>query len=162
GPDLMRLERALFAGDADGARAALAGFMESFRGEPLLFTPLSEGPGGGEPRAILRTRLAQAVLRGLLCNLPRLGLLRATSELLRAAGAMEQSQPTRGRGVTEFNHFFQAAYQAVVENVVRSAPEWPAEEGADARVLSLLERVTKPFLALWVEHSRTLQLSVLE
>ena len=95
-----------------------------FRSEPLLFTPLSEGPGGGEPRAILRVRIAQAVLRALLANLPRLGLLRETYELLRTARGMEQAQPTRGRGVTEFNHFFQSAYQAVVENVVRSSPTW--------------------------------------
>lgn len=161
-PHAMRLERALFAGDAEAARAALPAFVEAFRGEPLLFTPLAEGPGGGEPRAILRARIAQAVLRVLLANLPRLGLIRETYELLRTARAMEQSQQTRGRGVTEFNHFFQTAYQAVVENVVRSAQEWPAEESADARIVDQLERLTAPFLALWIEHSRTLQLSVLE
>src|SRR5438874_7076218 len=43
-----------------------------------------------------------------LSNLPRLGLLRETCELLRTARAMEQSQPTKGRGITEFNHFFQS------------------------------------------------------
>ena len=113
------MEHALFAGDAALARSALPGFMEQFRGEPLLFTPLSEGPEGGDPRAILRVRVAQAVLRALLANLPRLGLLRETYDLLRLARSMEQSRPTRGRGVTEFNQFFQSAYQAVVENVVR-------------------------------------------
>jgi hypothetical protein len=159
--DAIALERALFGGDADGARAALGRFIERFRSEPLLFTPLSEGQGGGEPRAILRVRIAQAVLRALLSNLPRLGLLRETYELLRTARAMEQSQPTRGRGVTEFNHFFQAAYQAVVENVVRSALSW-GDSGSDNQVVDALERLTAPFLALWIEHSRTLQLSVLE
>lgn len=161
-PDLIKLEHALFAGDAEMARSALPGFMEHFRAEPLLFTPLSEGPEGGDPRAILRVRVAQAVLRALLSNLPRLGLLRETYALLRLARGMEQSQPTRGRGVTEFNHFFQSAYQAVVENVVRSAPEWAAEHADDDVVVDVLERLTAPFLALWIEHSRTLQLSVLE
>jgi hypothetical protein len=161
-PDAIRLERALFAGDQETARDALGRFMELFRSEPLLFTPLSEGPGGGDPRAILRVRIAQAVLRTLLSNLPRLGLLRETYELLRTARAMEQSQPTRGRGVTEFNHFFQAAYQAVVENVVRSSLAWEGSAGEDGQVVDLLERLTAPFLALWIEHSRTLQLSVLE
>ena len=42
-----------------------------------------------------------------------LDLVRETFDLLRAARAMEQAHPPHGRGVTEFNHFFQAAYQAV-------------------------------------------------
>jgi hypothetical protein len=158
----IELERALFAGDVDAARSQLARFTTHFRGEPLLFTPLAEGPEGGEPRAILRVRINQAVLRSLLANMPRLGLLRDTYELLRTARAMEQSQPTRGRGVTEFNHFFQSAYQSAVESVVRSSRRWPADQGTDHVIVELLERLTAPFLALWIEHSRTLQLSVLE
>jgi hypothetical protein len=157
--DAIRLEQALFRGDPEGARAALRSFMTAFRGEPLLFTPLTEG---GSPRAILRVRIAQTVLRALLANLPRLGLLRETYDLLRAARAMEQAQPTRGRGVTEFNHFFQSAYQAVVESVIEAAADWPAEQGGDQPLVDLLERLTAPFLSLWIEHSRTLQLSVLE
>ncbi|MBY0231021.1 MAG: hypothetical protein K2W96_17180, partial [Gemmataceae bacterium] len=154
--------RALFAGRTDEARMQLVRFATHFRGEPLLFTPLAEGPEGGSPRSILRVRHNQAVLRSLLANLPRLGFLRETYELLRTARGMEQSQPTRGRGVTEFNHFFQSAYQAVLENVVRSSRHWEGDAGTDEAIVELLERLTAPFLALWIEHSRTLQLSVLE
>jgi hypothetical protein len=161
-PPLIVLEKALFAGDPQLARSALPDFIAQFRDEPLIFTPLAEGPEGGQPRAILRVRIAQAVLRALLSNLPRLGLLRDTYDLLQTARAMEQSQPTRGRGVTEFNHFFQSAYQAVVENVVRSAQEWSPKHASDDHLVDLLERLTSPFLKLWMEHSRTLQLSVLE
>jgi hypothetical protein len=160
--EAIRLEQALFAGDAEATRAALRRFTDRFRSEPLLFTPLSEGSGGSAPRAILRVRIAQAVLRALLSNLPRLGLLRETCELLRTARGMEQAQPTRGRGVTEFNHFFQSAYQAVVENVVRSSAAWEGDAADDHTIVDVLERLTAPFLALWIEHSRTLQLSVLE
>jgi len=159
----LRLERALFAGDVPTARSELAHFLDSFRGEPLLFTPLAEGPEGGDPRDILRVRVNQAVLRALLTNLPRLGLLRETYDLLRTARAMEQSQPTDGRrGVTEFNHFFQIGYQAVLETVIRSARGWTAQQNSDAVLVELLQRLTGPFVALWIEHSRTLQLSVLE
>jgi hypothetical protein len=158
-PYAIRLERALFAGEADMARTALKAFIEQFQAEPLLFTPLTEG---GSPRQILRVRIAQTVLRALLANLPRLGLIRETFDLLRIARAMEQAQPTRGRGVTEFNHFFQAAYQAVVESIIESSTAWDPAHGADAPLVDLLERLTAPFLALWIEHSRTLQLSVLE
>lgn len=155
----IQLERDLFRGDADSVREALPRFLVQFREEPLLFTPLTEG---GAPRQILRVRIAQAVLRALLGNLPRLGLLRETYELLRTARSMEQQRPPRGRGVTEFNHFYQTAYQAVVESVVVSSASWPEGERADAALVPLLERLSAPFLALWIEHSRSLQLSILE
>ena len=134
-------------------------FLEQFRKESLLFPPLMEG---GSPRQVLRVRTAQTVLRALLANLPRLGLVRETFDLLAAARTMEQALPPRGRGVTEFNHFFQAAYQAVLESVVDSAAGWPEEHAGDRELVSVLERLTAPFLALWVEHSRSLQLSILE
>ncbi len=155
----IRLEQALFRGDSAGAREALGPFMEAFQREPLLVTPLTEG---GQPRQVLRVRIAQTVLRALLSNLPRLGLLRETFDLLKAARAMEQAQPPRGRGVTEFNHFFQASYQAVLESVIESAATWDPARAGDAELVEILERLTAPFLALWVEHSRSLQLSVLE
>jgi hypothetical protein len=155
----LRLEQALFRGDTVEARLALVPFVAKFRAEPLLITPLNEG---GTPRQVLRVRLAQTVLRALLANLPRLGLLRETFELLRTARAMEQAQPTHGRGVTEFNHFFQAAYQSVVENVIDSVAGWGQPPRGDPDLVRFLERLTAPFLALWVEHSQTLQLSVLE
>ncbi len=157
--DALRLEAALFHGQPDAARAALPSFLERFQQESLLSASLTEG---GSPRQILQVRVAQTVLRALLANLPRLGLVRETFDLLHTARAMEQSHPPRGRGVTEFNHFFQAAYQAVVESVVDSAAGWPAEQAGDGELVAILERLTAPFLALWVEHSRTLQLSVLE
>jgi hypothetical protein len=158
-PFAIDLERALFAGDPAAARAALGPFLERFQEEPLLTTPLTEG---GVPRQILRVRIAQTILRALLANLPRLGLLRETFELLRTARAMEQAHPPRGRGVTEFNHFFQSAYQSVVESLIESASTWDAEKGGDDQLVQLLQLVTAPFLELWVDHSRTLQLSVLE
>ena len=153
------LERALFRGDATGARAALPAFLQRFHREPLLSPPLTQD---GSPRQVLRVRLAQHVLRELLGNLPRLGLLRETFDLLRTARAMEQEHPTRGRGVTEFNHFFQIAFQEVIETVVRSAEQWSADQTSDEALVNLLERLTAPFLALWIDHSRTIQLSVLE
>ena len=153
------LERALFHGDASGARAALTLFLQRFRLEPLLSPPLTQD---GSPRQVLRVRLAQHVLRELLGNLPRLGLLRETFDLLRTARAMEQEHPAPGRGVTEFNHFFQIAFQEVVETVVRSAEQWSADRTTDEALVNTLERLTAPFLALWIDHSRTLQLSVLE
>jgi hypothetical protein len=158
-PYAIELEQALFSGDPAAARRALVPFVEHFQAEPLLTTPLTEG---GTPRHILRVRISQTILRALLANLPRLGLLRETFELLRTARAMEHAHSSRGRGVTEFNHFFQSSYQSVVESLIESARQWSAEHAGDSELVDLLERVTAPFLKLWIEHSRTLQLSVLE
>ncbi|HLJ93099.1 MAG TPA: hypothetical protein VKU02_07895, partial [Gemmataceae bacterium] len=104
----------------------------------------------------------QTVLRAVLTNLPRLGLLRETYSLLKTARVMEQSHPPQGRRVTEFNHLFQSAYQAVVEAVVDSAGAADPVTGHDQELVDLLETITRPFLTLWVEHSQTLQLSAVE
>jgi hypothetical protein len=153
------LERALLAGNVTATRALLGPFLSTFQDEPLLFTSLADG---GEPKQILRVRLAQAVLRALVTNLPRIGLLRETYQLLQTARRMEQAHPPQGRGVTEFNNLFQAAYQSVVEAVVSAIGARSAVKGRDQEMVDLLERLTRPFLSLWVEHSQSLQLSSLE
>jgi hypothetical protein len=157
-PAAGRLEQALLRGDAAEVRALLPGFLESFRREPLTFRALQDG---GEPRPILRARLAQTVLRALASALPRLGLLRETYHLLRTARDMEQARPVGGRGTTEFNQLFETAFQGVVECVVSSADTWP-EESDDRELVAVLETLTAPFLNLWVEYSRSLRLSSLE
>ncbi len=155
----VKLERALFRGATDEVKSLLPKFFATFQSEPLLMTPFNEG---GKPRDVLRVRLAQSVLRELLANLPRAGILRESFEVLRSARAMEQSRPTRGKGVTEFNHFFQTAYQEVAESLVLASSTWPEEHATEPSLVVILEKVTAPFLSLWIEHSRTLQLSNLE
>jgi hypothetical protein len=140
-------------------RAVLPAFLRLFREEALLFTPLSDG---GQPRQVLRVRLAQSITRALGALLPRLGLLRETYHVLRTARAMELAHPTQGQGVTEFNGLFQAAYQGVVECVVASSARWETPQDNDGALVHLLDALTPPFLNLWIDHSRTLQLSTLE
>jgi hypothetical protein len=156
---VIRLERAFFQGEAAAASALLPEFLKQFAGEPLLAPALTEG---AEPRQVLRVRIAQTILRALAVSLPRLGLLRETYRVLQTAYRMERAHRPAGRGVTEYNHLFEAAFRAVVENVVASAATWPGEQGDDRALVALLDDLTAPFAALWVEHARTLQLSVLE
>jgi hypothetical protein len=155
----IRLEQALLSGDAAATRAILPAFVERFQKEPLLLPALSEG---AQPRQILRIRMAQTVLRALVANLPRIGLLREAQDLLKMARAMEQARPLGGRGVTEFNHLFEDGFQAVIETVIDSAASWPPAPRQDQELVDLLEKLTRPFLQLWIEHSQTLQLSGLE
>jgi hypothetical protein len=181
-PLIHRLVQSLLRGDSQQAREVLPAFVQSFQKEPLLFPALTEG---GHPRQILRVRIAQTFLRTLLGNLPRLGLLREAFELLKTAWEMERANAPEGSAITEFNHLFQAAYQAVVETIVTSSASWPAAaddlplafdivgqrpystatrpgSGSDSRLIDILEKLTQPFLQLWMHHSQTLRVSVVE
>lgn len=158
-PLAIQLEQALLEGDEARARKLVPEFLRLFKAEPLLFTALADG---GAPQSILRVRIAQAIVRALVTSLPRIGLIRETYELLRTARAMEVAHPPGGRSVTEFNHLFQAGYQAVVEAVVRSEPARTSTRTMDQDLVNLLELLARPFLLLWIEHSQSLQLSVLE
>ncbi len=151
--EASRLERALLQGDAVAARVVLPEFLTRFRGEPLLFKPLS---AGGQPKQILRAQIAQHVLRALVATLPRVGLLRETYQVLRTARAMEEAKPPESRGVTQFNELFQTGFQALLEAVVSS------ESFDDGDLADTLAKIARPCLALWFEHSRTLRLSALE
>jgi len=159
GPLAIRLERAIQQRQPEAVRAVLPAFLRVFREEPLLFTPLSEG---GDPRRVLRARLAQSVVRALATVLPRLGLLRETYHVLRTARGMEVAHPPQGRGVTEFNELFQTGYRGCVACLAASVEEWPEEVAHEPALVDVLDTLTTPFLALWIDHARTLQLSTLE
>src|SRR5438128_8942813 len=158
-PVVIDLEQALFEGDIRAVRELLAEFRTRFKEEPLIYVALSEA---GEPRQILRVRLAQEILRMLVRNLPRLGLLSETVGVLKAAREMEQRNRPDRRGVSEFNELFQTAFSAVLDSVLESAADWEPTAQADAHVAGLLEALAAPFQVVWVEYSRSLQLSFLE
>lgn len=153
---ILDLERSLIRGEAEASRRLLSRFMPIFRQEPLLYVPLG---AGGHPRQILRASLAQTILRGLAANLPRQGLLRETWQLIRLAHEMEQTQTLTGPRVTEFDRLFQVGLQAVVEALVEAALR---EDRDPAHVVVVLEALLEPFLAVWIEHSKTLRVAMLE
>lgn len=157
-PLAIRLEQALLESDATRARHLLPAFIRKFTPENLLYTPLDVG---GHPRDILHVRMAQVTLRHLVEGFPRVGLLRETFQLLRLARDMERTRTGSGRQITEFNHLFQSALQAVVNTVIESlATGEPAVTPEKLR--KLLEELVRPFLHLWIDHSRTVRLSTLE
>jgi hypothetical protein len=138
-------------GDQKSVLANFPLFLATFKNEPLLFRPVNEG---GEPKKILRTRLAQAILRRLAQRLPLLGLVAETHQLLRRALELERLHPAEGRSVTEFNLLFEAGFQAVVTEVVESLADQE-----DELTLDLLQELTGPFLQLWIDHAKHLRLS---
>ncbi len=156
-PKAVEVERHLSRGEAAATAVAVRRLLPRLRGEPLLYVPLA---AGGHPRQILRARTGQAVLHDLMEQLPRRGLLRETFAVVQTARAMEQASPPEGRKVTEFDRLFPVALQATVHAVVDLADRPPGL--SDEELQTALKSITDPYLVLWVEHSQTLRLSVLE
>ncbi|HZZ81968.1 MAG TPA: hypothetical protein VFE62_25945, partial [Gemmataceae bacterium] len=155
-PQAVRLERALMHERPEEAQRILPEFIARFRREPLLYTPLSHA---GDPKLILRASLAQMMLRGLVHNLPRQGLLRETYHLLRLARSMEANQTLSGPRITEYDRLFQIGLQAVAEAVVEAGI---TENIAPAPLVEALEAVVEPFAVTWRDHSQTLRVATLE
>ncbi|MFO0968664.1 MAG: hypothetical protein U0793_24160 [Gemmataceae bacterium] len=153
---ILQLERALVRGEAGRARDILRGFIPTFRGEPLLYTPLANG---GNPRHILRSSLAQTILRSLAANLPRVGLIRDTIVILRLAHEMEQAQPLSGPRITEFDRLYQLGLQACGETLVDAALR---DNRAPQDLVQAFEKLLEPFLGIWMDHSKTLRVAMLE
>jgi hypothetical protein len=158
-PLLIRIERAVARGDATGVRVVLPGFVSQFRAEPLLYCPPSDG---GKPREVLKAQTALHVFEDLLTRLPRLGLLRETFHLTKLARQMEWNNPPEGRRVSSFDQLFRTALTGVVETLLTAAADWGEEAGPDGPLSSMLFQLAEAFQELWIEHSRSLRLSVLE
>jgi hypothetical protein len=155
-PIAIQLERSLMNEQPEEARSILPTFRAKFRKEPLLYTPLSHG---GDPLLILRASLAQTMLRGLVHNLPKQGMIRETYQLLRLARSMEANQTLTGPRITEYDRLFQLGLQACVESVVDAAQR---ETVGPARLVDGLEAMVEPFAVTWRDHSQTLRVATLE
>lgn len=158
-PLLIRIERAIARGDLASVRTVLPGFVSLFRTEPLLYCP---PPDGGKPHEVLRAQTALHVLEDLLTRLPRLGLLRETFQLTRIARQMEWNNPPDGRRVSSFDQLFRTALIGVVETLLGAAEDWGEDAGPDGPLSSMLFQLAEAFQELWVQHSQSLRLSVLE
>ncbi len=158
-PLLVRLERAIARRDAGAVREVLPGFVSLFRGEPLLYCPPSDG---GKPREVLRSQTALHVLEDLLARLPRLGLLRETFQLTKLARQMEWNNPPDGRRVSSFDQLLRTAVTGVVETLLAAAADWGEDAGPDGPLANMLFQLAEAFQELWVQHSQSLRLSVLE
>lgn len=151
-------------------------FLEYLQNQPLLYIPLSKG---GAPAAIVRTRVLQLSLLDLIRILPSLGMLARTYDLIANILALERKISFSSGAVTEFDEIFQVGFNsmlnALIEASDRETEETPAKEastdpetnpvddsnGKD-RLFDCVEKLTESMLMLWLKHSQTLRLSVLE
>ncbi len=145
---------------------------EHLHGQSLLYVPISKG---GNPGAIVKARVLQISILDLLRHLPAIGLFVETYELTHTALAMERNNPIGQGAVTEFDELFEVAFSSMVQTLVKSTrqfqvlqqdapdadPKQIASESEDV-LFDCIEKLTESMLILWLDHSRTLRLSVLE
>ncbi len=157
-PAAAGLDVAVRIGETETVRKKLRELLKTFADEPLLYVPVG---AGGHPQQVLRARAAQATLNGLLEKLPRLGLLRESFSLTQLARKMEQNAPPEGRRVTEFDRLFPIGLRNSIETLL-DAIEAENPEPDGVHIQELLNALTGPYLKLWLKHSQSLRLSVLE
>ncbi|MCA9249375.1 MAG: hypothetical protein KDA42_19775, partial [Planctomycetales bacterium] len=115
-------------------------------------------------------RVTQQLLRDLLVWLPRLGMIQETSQLLDVAQELETDHPVGPGAVTEFDQLFEAGYRGMVENIVFSAEAWISRARQEENrtdftnplLFESLKQLAEAQLKRWLDHSRTLRLSVVE
>lgn len=164
-PLMVRVIAAVLRGANEQVTQVWPALQQTLAGKSLLYVPLSKE---GDTRQIIAARCRQCQLQDLLAWLPRRGLWLETCQLIETARRMERNNPVGPGAVTEFDELFKVGYRALVENLVTSAESWTTEQAEQAEQLleqslaSALEELTEVLLASWLNHSRTLRLSVLE
>lgn len=156
----VELLRDILAAQVDRVRAEFPALRAELEQQPILYVPLSRG---GDPLQFVRTQSLKQLIVDLLTVLPRLGLVAETCQLITAAIAMERHRPKGEKAVTEFDRLFETGYRALVNCVIDAAmatDDRPAS--SDAELVETLQMLTEPLLRLWLEHSRSVRLSVLE
>lgn len=156
----VELLRACIVGDCENARRLWPQLQEAWQSVGILYVPLNRG---GSPKTIVETRSRQQLIQNLMLWLPRLGLLNETYELIDLVRAMEAT-PVGPGAITEFDDLFDVACRALVSALIdcKEANAHDDDLDGDEWLVSCVEEMMEPLLRSWLEHSRTLRLSVLE
>ena len=136
----------------------MSDYLEAIRDKPIVYIPLMRR---GDPKKIVRARLRQKAVSQLLEILPRVGLLVENSELIDAVRDLERQNPVGPRAITEFDEIFKHGFRTIVRALVKSVKSAKNRAGQSS-LFNWVETFTEPMLIVWVQHSRTLRLSVLE
>lgn len=139
--------------------------IDNIKDRPLLYIPLSKG---GNPMEMIDTRVRQQCFQKILASLPVLGMFRSTYRLLEEARAMERNNSVGIGAVTEFDEMFRGGFGSMVHSLVYVTQEEKKAKNPLTQVdiedllFNHLEQLTESMLLVWLAHSRTLRLSVLE
>ena len=159
--------RALFRGDAATLRTLFPQLLAALEQQTVLYVPLNRK---GDPAKMFAAQDVQQVLTTMLRGLPRLGLLCETCQLVATIQAMEKHRPAGEGAVTEFDRLFEIGYLAMVECLAtaagdagkNSASSASSAAASDAELIDSLQTLAEAMLKRWLDHSRSLRLSVLE
>ena len=162
------LVRAAIKGDIGGVQTRTSEYMKDLSSQNLLYIPVAKG---GDLFKIIETKGYQRNLKMTLDILPRLGLLSESISLLRCSAKSEREQLGSAGCVTEFDQIFYVANQQMIGSIVSSVMQWPDEAGTqndggsefrDQLLIDYLQQLVEHTAKIWLEHSQTLRLSVLE
>lgn len=159
-PVFIKLMAATIAGNRTNTREVLKEYLEALKDKPIVYIPLMRR---GDPQKIVRARLRQQAITQLLEVLPRIGLLVENCELIDAVRDLERRNPVGPRAITEFDEIFRIGFRTVVRSLSKfgSTDDMPKSQQRE-RLFQWFESFTEPMLVVWVQHSKTLRLSVLE
>lgn len=159
---LIALLHAVLRGDSAAVRTLWPKVFHSLQNQQLLYLPPARG---GSPHGVVAVRGLHCILRRLVTYLPRLGLLWETRELLSAVNVIEMTHSIGPGAITEFDQLFRAGCEAICRCVVESSKSWPKKGGAerpDERLLDALDTIVASMTELWLFHSNSMRLSVVE
>lgn len=108
----------VFRQDIVQIRRMLPNFLRWLAKKPLLYVPLESN---GDPKRYLAIRTMQTMLRLLVDEVARLGLLDEVLQLLKTAHRMERTQRPSGVATTEFDQLFKIALKSSLSCIARSA-----------------------------------------
>ncbi|HMO91972.1 MAG TPA: hypothetical protein PKD64_07205 [Pirellulaceae bacterium] len=141
------------------------------RGKSILYVPISKG---GKCKEMCEVRARQCVIGELLDCLPRLGLYQQAFDITELVLMLEREQKPRSGAVTDFDELFRISLGAMVETLIESGEKFRsslldeghaekfAAETSEQALFDCVEMLTESMLLIWLSHSRTLRLSVLE
>lgn len=155
---LARIYRAVVQRDQESVRELLPALLSRLSRNQLLYVPLENG---GDPGQILRTQALQSVIRFLLRELPRMGMLRETWHLLYTAFRMERKWRPKGQAITEFDRLFTVALKNTLDSLVASVKSWKSEVDTED-LIDAISKVLDHYQWLWSEHSRTMRISAVD
>lgn len=156
---LVPVYRGVLTRDIELVRKEFPAFLSNIAETPLLYTPIDQG---GRPNTVLKVRSLQMILRFLLTQLPGLGLLRETWQLLKTAYRMERSARPEGIAVSEFDRLFRTALKSSLVAIIASSRDWESEKLDDEKLIDIAEKLVNKYREQWLKHSRTMRLSSAE
>ena len=156
---VAKVYEAVVKRDRRSLRRQLPQLLDSISDRPLLYVPFENG---GQPSRVVKAKSLQSLIRFLLTQLPRMGMLRETLDVLRAAFRMERSSRPAGFAVTEFDRLFRIALENSLECLIASWTRSKSRSREPKDLAELTAELVEHYAHLWTLHSNTMRLSTVE